>query len=291
MSSIASVFFSRPILVFGAAALLRVILLVYGRWQDTHSAMKYTDIDYIVFTDAARFISHGQSPYARATYRYTPLLAWLLHPTTWEIGGLPWFDFGKALFASGDIVTGWLISCILRKQQNMSANRAMQYASIWLLNPMVANISTRGSSEGLVAVTVVALLWAVLERRVRLAGLLLGFGVHLKIYPFIYAASIFWWLGDNITDVWRRDGRSAKAVRAFLSPDRLLLARESFISFMALNTIMYAMYVLILHDGYDEQLTDNMKLRHAICRAHLSLPCRQNGSQAQFLDLQHRPPS
>ena len=245
MSSIASAFFSRPSLVFGAAALLRVVLLIYGRWQDTHSAMKYTDIDYIVFTDAARFTSHGQSPYARATYRYTPLLAWLLHPTTWEIGGLPWFDFGKALFASGDVVTGWLISQILRKRQGMRVERAMQYASIWLLNPMVANISTRGSSEGLVAVTVVALLWAVLERRVHLAGLLLGFGVHLKIYPFIYAASIFLWLGHSITDVWRRHGASAKAVRAFLSADRIVLARESFMSFMALNTIMYAMYVSI----------------------------------------------
>ena len=185
--SLLSAFLSRPILVFGAAILLRVVLLIYGRWQDANSPIKYTDIDYLVFTDAARFIARGRSPYDRATYRYTPLLAWLLLPTTWDTESIPnsiWFDFGKALFAAGDIVTGWLIMRILVRNQGMSVERAMKYASLWLLNPMVANISTRGSSEGLLAVIVVALLWSLLQRRIRGGGYAVGVGCSFQDLSF-----------------------------------------------------------------------------------------------------------
>lgn len=238
MAANLSTFFSRPYLVFGIAIFLRLALLVYGRWQDANSPMKYTDIDYLVFTDAARFISRGRSPYDRATYRYTPLLAWLLHPTTFEDGIVPWFDFGKLLFAAGDIVTGWLIMRILVERQGMGVERALRYASLWLLNPMVANISTRGSSEGLLAVIVVALLWTVLRRRVRVAGVLLGLGVHFKIYPFIYGASIWWWLGSEKSQV---DGEKdvIGRIKAFVTKERRALAFESFGAFMILNSIMF----------------------------------------------------
>ena len=223
-------FFSRPWAVLGASIIFRTILLFYGRWQDANSPVKYTDIDYLVFTDASRSLVTSGSPYERATYRYTPLLAWLLYPTTW--GGI-WFEFGKALFAAGDVVTGWLIFRILRGQ-GMSTERSMKFASIWLLNPMVANISTRGSSEGLVVVVVISLLWAALKKHTLLAGCLLGFGVHLKIYPFIYAASIFWWLGGDA-----KHG----ALNRLLSYERVVLALSSFLTFMILNGVMYMQYV------------------------------------------------
>ena len=232
MASLAA-FFSRPWAVLSASVILRLGLLFYGRWQDANSPVKYTDIDYLVFTDAARFLASGSSPYERATYRYTPLLAWLLYPTTW--GGI-WFEFGKALFAAGDIVTGWLIFRILCGK-GMSVERSMKFASIWLLNPMVANISTRGSSEGLVVVIVVALLWATLQKRTFLAGCLLGFGVHFKIYPFIYAASIFWWLGGTTSK------RSTSLPQGLISYERVTLALSSFLTFMLLNSVMFMQYV------------------------------------------------
>lgn len=237
-----SKFLSNPRLVFPSAIALRVILFFYGLWQDANSPIKYTDIDYYVFTDAARFTANGQSPYDRETYRYTPLLAWMLWPTTWSS---TWFSFGKVLFAIGDIVAGWLIVMVLQKAKNMPQERALKFASIWLLNPMVATISTRGSSEGLLGVTVIALLWAVLRKRILLAGLLLGFGVHFKIYPFIYAPSIIWWLDDKqiSTKSAERQERSnsISLVQKFCNSSRIILGVTSFLTFMILNCIMYLM--------------------------------------------------
>jgi phosphatidylinositol glycan class M len=235
-----SKFFSSPLLVFSSAIALRIGLFFYGLWQDANSPMKYTDIDYYVFTDAARFVSHGQSPYERETYRYTPLLALMLLPTTWSS---TWFSFGKVLFAVGDIVAGWLIVMVLRSSNKMSMERALKFAAIWLLNPMVATISTRGSSEGLLGVIVVALLWAVLKKNIVLAGLLLGFGVHFKIYPFIYAPSIVWWLDDE--RLGRRSFSSGSGiigrVKSFLNGPRITLTISSLLTFLSLNTLMYIM--------------------------------------------------
>jgi phosphatidylinositol glycan class M len=238
--------FSSPTRVFLAATALRLILLVYGGWQDAHSAVKYTDIDYMVFTDAARYVSKGQSPYARDTYRYTPLLAWMLVPTAWE-GPAPWstltFAFGKALFALSDVLAGWLVVQLLVRCFRFPVERALRYvAAVWLWNPMVANISTRGSSEGLLGVLVAALLWATLTRKPVVAGLILGLAVHFKIYPFIYGVSILWWW-----DAERDGARSAGSglvsrVIGFITPSRVKLTLAALVSFVALNLVMYLQY-------------------------------------------------
>jgi len=234
-------FFSSLLLVFSSAIALRIILFFYGLWQDANSPMKYTDIDYYVFTDAARFVSRGGSPYDRETYRYPPLLAWMLLPTTLSS---TWFSFGKVLFAVGDIVAGWLIVLVLMNGKKMSIERALKFASIWLLNPMVATISTRGSSEGLLGVMVIALLWAITQRKIALAGVLLGLGVHFKIYPFIYAPSIIWWLdGDHIDSPRPPNSGESKSLitiaKDFLNDSRMDLIVTSLLTFLLLNTLMY----------------------------------------------------
>ncbi|KAM0255098.1 hypothetical protein ACHAQJ_006102 [Trichoderma viride] len=230
----------RPVPLFSLAALLRLILLVYGTWQDAHSAVKYTDIDYLVFTDAARSVSHGLSPYSRETYRYTPLLAWLLVPTATP----QLFSFGKIVFALADLLAGWFIVRVLTKQRGMSAERAGAFAAIWLWNPMVATISTRGSSEGLLGVLTMALLWAVEGKRIGLAGFILGLSVHFKIYPFIYAPAIIWWMDDE--HLGKKASKSpvslTSTVLRFLSPQRIQLALISLLTFMGLNVLMYYIY-------------------------------------------------
>lgn len=233
--------FNYPRLVFAAATTLRIILLFYGIYQDNHSPLKYTDIDYFVFTDAAKYVSQNRSPYDRDTYRYTPLLSWLLLPTTWGFPGRlnPWFSFGKALFAVADVVAGYLLARILQVHRGLEPRVALQYASIWLLNPMVAVISTRGSAEGLLGVLVTALLWAVLERQLVLAGALLGICVHFKIYPFIYGPAILWFL--NVGDQFKT---SSRPLLYQLRPNSacITVTAVSLAVFSALNAVMAAIY-------------------------------------------------
>ena len=237
MASLLNTLFASRAAVFVSAFTLRAILLLYGIYQDSQSALKYTDIDYYVFTDAARAVHRHSSPYERATYRYTPLLAWILLPTSW--GGL-WFHFGKALFALSDLIAGWLILRLL-KRKGLEEGRALRYASVWLLNPMVANISTRGSSEGLLCVLVMALLWAFETRKIALSGILLGLCVHFKIYPFIYGASMLWAL-ETPSPPKQSPTTMPQAVLKFGNLNRAVLVLSSALTFTTLNYLMYIIY-------------------------------------------------
>ena len=49
---------------FFIAGVLRLFLYAYGLWQDAALTVKYTDIDYVVFTDAARFVSRVRTEFA-----------------------------------------------------------------------------------------------------------------------------------------------------------------------------------------------------------------------------------
>ncbi|KAK7218061.1 hypothetical protein V2G26_006064 [Clonostachys chloroleuca] len=234
----------RPAPLFSIAAALRLTLLIYGIWQDANSALKYTDIDYLVFTDASRLLAKGQSPYDRDTYRYTPLLAWLLLPTAGPSSSIL-FSFGKVVFALADLLAGWLLLRMLQARRGMTLERSGAFAALWLWNPMVATISTRGSSEGLLGVLTTALLWAVERRRNWLAGVILGLGVHFKIYPFIYAPAIVWWMDAEHTGCVALQNKRASVkdrLLYFITLARVELAVTSLATFMLLNILMYSMY-------------------------------------------------
>jgi phosphatidylinositol glycan class M len=80
-------------LFFTAAIVVRLALIAFADYVDKNSSTnKYTDVDYEVFSDAATHVYNGGgSPYARSTYRYTPLAAYIclvnncIHPLACKV--------------------------------------------------------------------------------------------------------------------------------------------------------------------------------------------------------------
>ncbi|KAI5291825.1 kinesin motor protein cin8 [Ascosphaera aggregata] len=196
--------FSSQSTLFVQSVALRIILFSYGLYQDAHFPAKYTDIDYLVFTDAARFVSHGGSPYERATYRYTPVLAWVLLPTS-RMGGL-WFSFGKALFAAADILAGWLLIKILRQHLGMGQSTALSKED-W----------TGGGAARV--------------------------GCALEDISFIYGISILWALDEGVKGERISLSRPSELMK-LINKSRVQLLLTSLAVFMLLNAIMYRTYGL-----------------------------------------------
>lgn len=179
------------LLVSGA---LRLLLVVWGELQDWLFEVKYTDIDYLVFTDAARFITEGGSPYDRSTYRYSPLLALILIPNVTLHGA-----WGKLLFSCCDLLVAGLIASTLTRQ-GYSRSGVSAAVMSWLFNPFTFTISTRGSCDVLAALLLLSIMRLLLSRS-RLAmpsaAVLFGLVVHLRVYPIIYALSIVFFLAHR----------------------------------------------------------------------------------------------
>ena len=177
-----------------AGLAVRLALVAYGAWQDSHMRLRYTDVDYDVITDAAGFVVAGGSPYQRTTYRYSPLIAWILVPG--HLLGIPHI-FGKLVFSFLDVLAAWLLSRCLHSSSNKKESVSSQelwVAGSWLFNPLSINISTRGNYEAIVCCLVAACLWAMTRKRLLLLAVCLGLAVHIRIYPVIYAFPLLFYV-------------------------------------------------------------------------------------------------
>lgn len=203
--------------LFILAVTIRIGLLLYGEWQDATMEVKYTDIDYQVYSDAANYVLQGGSPYQRHTYRYTPLLAYILIPNAILS------CFGKLLFILGDLISGYFLIKLLKLD-----NENHLWSAVLLLNPIVFNMSTRGSSDSLASALLLSAIYYLKKNKIEKAGILFGFAVHFRIYPIIYALSFYLWIN--------------KEQKSFFTYKRLKFALISGGTFISLIGIFYAIY-------------------------------------------------
>ncbi|XP_026547789.1 GPI mannosyltransferase 1 [Notechis scutatus] len=236
-------FFRRDVL-FGSALLIRLGLTFYGIYQDRTMPVKYTDIDYQVFTDAAGYLAEGKSPYQRATYRYTPLLAWMLTPNIY-VSDL----FGKILFVAGDLVAAFLIDQILLLR-GLDSRTSCGCCAFWLFNPLPMTVSSRGNAESLVASLVLGTLYYLAKKHLVKAAVLYGLAVHMKIYPVTYALPFVLYLQSNTqgAELDKRKGKGAcpghllRRFSSWFTRDILIFATISGATFAALGLAFYVYY-------------------------------------------------
>lgn len=169
----------------GVAFLVRILFVAYSNYHDKNFNVPYTDVDYKVFTDAARHVTEGNSPYDRHTYRYTPFIALLLIPNV-----IFCQEFGKLVFSLFDILIGVLIRTHLLKEK-FNARTASLCGYLWLYNPLAIVISTRGNADSLAVFFVLLVSYYLQKENCYLAGILHGFSIHLRLYPIAFSLAMY----------------------------------------------------------------------------------------------------
>ncbi|XP_066598193.1 GPI mannosyltransferase 1 [Prorops nasuta] len=167
------------------AFLLRLLCIIYANFHDNFFSLSYTDVDYVVFTDAARYIVNGKSPFERLTYRYTPLLAFMLTPNI-----LLFKDFGKICFSVVDILIPIVIRKILLREN--CSNRTLNICTfLWLYNPLTIVISTRGNADSIAVFLVILTLDFLQQQKYITAGLIHGLSIHFRLYPMMFSLAMY----------------------------------------------------------------------------------------------------
>uniref|UniRef100_A0A1I8AVR7 GPI alpha-1,4-mannosyltransferase I, catalytic subunit n=1 Tax=Steinernema glaseri TaxID=37863 RepID=A0A1I8AVR7_9BILA len=249
------------------ALAFRLILICYGHIHDYLFDVDFTDVDYHVVSDAGRLIADGRSPFDRVTYRYTPLLAWMMIPNVF------FYDFGKIIFSLFDLIVGWLgyqmASDVATCQDKSYSRRCTIALALWLFFPVTAIVSTRGNADVVVCTAVIVSLYLLEKKKIIASALVYGcFAVQFKIYPIIYLPSIFLSLA-NLPHAPSRCSWGEYAAALMRNWKGYLYAIAAFLSCGFLTLVFYHMYG---QSYLDESLLYHFKrvdIRHNFSPYHL----------------------
>ena len=194
----------RLIYILVTAFIIRILFILIADFIDNYSSLKYTDIDYYVYCDAAKFIANYKSPYNRITYRYSPIIAWLLYPT------ICYRNYGKLLFSIIDVACiyqTYKINLLLLSTFKQASTHTKQTSTHDKSNNILVIISliqcfnlysiiicTRGSSDSITNYILLLFLNTLISHQYILSGCLFGLAIHLRIYPIIYLPTILLYL-------------------------------------------------------------------------------------------------
>ncbi|KAL0233800.1 hypothetical protein PCE1_002306 [Barthelona sp. PCE] len=169
---------------------VRCIFFAYSFIHEAMGSVPFTDIDFYVVMEGALLYSQGKSPYIRTTYRYTPFLAMIFsYPVFLHNPFLV-----KIVLVALDIAIGYMMCLIVKKLQNKSSLSLLSFF-LWLGNPVVANISTRGSPEAVICFFVVLFVYLFISKRFKLSAVVLGFATHYKIFPGLFSIAVLCYFG------------------------------------------------------------------------------------------------
>ena len=133
---------------------LRIYLIEALTWDNNILEGKYnpfTDLDYKVYLDASLY----DNPYKRHTYRYSPILAFIMSPS-YSIHQ----NFGKYLLAIFDLLASFFFFKIVAdRKEKHNVIGGLIVCAVLFLNPFLIYISIRGSCEGVTLLLASAFLY------------------------------------------------------------------------------------------------------------------------------------
>lgn len=229
-------------LFFALAFAIRIGLIYVAHIVDTTSTTnKYTDTDYDVFSDAAQHVANGSSPYARHTYRYTPLAAYICLVNVW-VHPLA----GKVVFCICDMIMGVIYWKFVDSQLETAYSKTCDryiFNAFYLFNPLIIAMSTRGSNDNIISMLVFIAIYLLLKRQYALAGFIYGLSVHFKIYPIIYSFVFYFFIDlDRAMVAAGKPYQAIVSQHGFFSRNRLVFTAVSAGTFIGFTALFYFIY-------------------------------------------------
>ena len=90
------------------------------------------------------------------------------------------YSFGKVLFSICDVLCGIVVYQIF-KNEGIDSRNNLRFASLWIFNPYVIYLSTRGSADSLECLFVFLTLLLIQNSKIGLSAFIFGLSVHFKI--------------------------------------------------------------------------------------------------------------